>query len=42
MNKLPLVISFIAGNRCDTGHILSLESKIDPILQNLKYVVAEA
>ncbi|XP_046734081.1 ragulator complex protein LAMTOR3-A [Diprion similis] len=42
MNKLPLVISFIASNSCDTGHILSLESKIDPILQNLKNVVAEA
>ncbi|XP_015521777.1 ragulator complex protein LAMTOR3-A [Neodiprion pinetum] len=42
MNKLPLVVSFIANNICDTGHILSLESKIDPILQNLKNVVAEA
>lgn len=42
MNKLPLVVSFIANNDCDTGHILSLESKIDPILQNLKNVVAEA
>ncbi|XP_076618475.1 late endosomal/lysosomal adaptor, MAPK and MTOR activator 3 isoform X2 [Colletes latitarsis] len=42
MNKLPLVISFIASHDCNTGHILSLENKIDPILSNLKNAVVEA
>lgn len=42
MNKLPLVVSFIADRDSNTGHILSLEDKIDPILSNLKNVVAEA
>ncbi|EZA54064.1 hypothetical protein DMN91_000692 [Ooceraea biroi] len=42
MNKLPLVVSFIASHSCNTGHILSLESKIDPILSSLKNAVVEA
>lgn len=42
LNKLPLVVSFIASHTCNTGHILSLESKIDPILSSLKNAVAEA
>lgn len=42
MNKLPLVVSFIASHNCNTGHILSLESKIDPILSSLKNAVVEA
>ncbi|XP_066587895.1 ragulator complex protein LAMTOR3-A [Prorops nasuta] len=42
MNKLPLVVSFIASHSCNTGHILSLEDKIDSILCNLKKAVAEA
>lgn len=42
INKLPLVVSFIASHTCNTGHILSLESKIDPILSSLKSAVAEA
>jgi len=42
MNKLPLVVSFIASHSCNTGHILSLEDKIDPILSNLTNAVVEA
>lgn len=42
LNKLPLVISFIASHNCNTGHILSLENKIEPILSNLKSAVVEA
>lgn len=42
MNKLPLVVSFIASHECNTGHILSLENKINPILNNLKSAVVEA
>lgn len=42
MNKLPLVVSFIASEGCNTGQILSLEDRIDPILNNLKNAVVEA
>lgn len=42
MNKLPLVVSFIATHNCNTGHVLSLENKIDPILSSLKNAVVEA
>ncbi|KAL6263457.1 hypothetical protein P5V15_006249 [Pogonomyrmex californicus] len=42
MNKLPLVVTFIASHDCNTGHILSLENKIDPILSSLKNAVVEA
>ncbi|XP_043274928.1 ragulator complex protein LAMTOR3-A isoform X2 [Venturia canescens] len=42
MNKLPLVVSFIGSHSCNTGHILSLESKIDPILNDLRNAVGEA
>lgn len=42
MNKLPLVVSFIASIESNTGHILSLEDRIDPILCKLKNAVVEA
>ncbi|XP_034950879.1 ragulator complex protein LAMTOR3-A [Chelonus insularis] len=42
MNKLPLVVSFIASRTSNTGHILLLEDKIDPILTSLKSAVVEA
>lgn len=41
MNKLPLVISFIASDTCNTGHILALEQYIDPLLTNLTLAVAD-
>ncbi|XP_065172589.1 ragulator complex protein LAMTOR3-A [Atheta coriaria] len=41
MNKLPLIVSFIASDSCNTGHILALEQQIDPILNNLKLAVVE-
>lgn len=41
MNKLPLVVSFIASDSCNTGHILSLEEHIDPLLNELKTAVGE-
>lgn len=41
MNKLPLIISFIASDTCNTGHILALEQQIEPVLSNLKLAVAE-
>lgn len=42
MNKLPLIISFIASDTCNTGHILALEQQIEPFLRNLILAVAEA
>ena len=42
MNKLPLVITFIGSDNCNTGHILSLESLIEPFLKDLETIVAEA
>ncbi|KAK4872429.1 hypothetical protein RN001_014458 [Aquatica leii] len=41
MNKLPLVISFIASDTCNTGHILGLEKYIEPLLANLTVAVAD-
>lgn len=41
MNKLPLVVSFIASDSCNTGHILSLEEQLDPLLNDLKMAVGE-
>ncbi|CAK1587183.1 unnamed protein product [Parnassius mnemosyne] len=42
MNKLPLIITFIGSDNCNTGHILSLESQIEPFLKDLAAVVADA
>lgn len=42
MNKLPLIISFIASDSCNTGHILALESNIDLLMANLTLAVAES
>lgn len=42
MNKPPLVISFIASDSCNTGHILDLEQYIEPILANLTLAVADS
>lgn len=41
MNKIPLIVTFIASDTCNTGHILSLEQQIEPILSNLSLAVAE-
>lgn len=41
MNKLPLVVSFIASDNANTGHILSLEQLIDPLLNDLKIAVGD-
>ncbi|VVC88593.1 ragulator complex protein LAMTOR3 homolog [Leptidea sinapis] len=42
INKLPLVITFIGSDNCNTGHILALESQIDPYLKDLESVVLDA
>ncbi|KAK6629688.1 hypothetical protein RUM43_003506 [Polyplax serrata] len=39
INKLPMVITFIASKESNTGHILSLEKHIDPLLNDLKCAI---
>lgn len=41
INKLPMVITFIASSSSNTGHILSLEEQIDPLLNDLKCAIIE-
>lgn len=41
INKLPMVITFIALSNSNTGHILSLEDQIDPLLNDLKCAIVE-
>ncbi|KAJ8875842.1 hypothetical protein PR048_023743 [Dryococelus australis] len=42
INKLPLVISFVGASWCNTGHILSLEQHIEPLLDDLQCAVADS
>lgn len=42
MNKLPLIVTFIASSSCNTGHILAVEKHLDPILSELTLAVAES
>jgi len=42
INKLPLVLTFIGSDNCNTGHIMSLEEHIDPLLNDLKLAVTES
>ncbi|XP_071453654.1 ragulator complex protein LAMTOR3-A [Hetaerina americana] len=39
LNKLPLVVTFIASSNCNTGHILTLEEQLEPLVCDLKYAV---
>uniref|UniRef100_A0A3B4FUX5 Late endosomal/lysosomal adaptor, MAPK and MTOR activator 3 n=1 Tax=Pundamilia nyererei TaxID=303518 RepID=A0A3B4FUX5_9CICH len=38
-NRLPLVISFIAGNTANTGLIMSLEKELASLIEELRQVV---
>lgn len=42
MNKQPLVLSFVGTESCNTGHVLSLESQIEPFLEDLRFVVKDS
>ncbi|XP_050517247.1 ragulator complex protein LAMTOR3 homolog [Diabrotica virgifera virgifera] len=42
MNKLPLIVTFIASDSCNTGHILALEKQIDGIVSDLALAVTES
>ncbi|CAH1994891.1 unnamed protein product [Acanthoscelides obtectus] len=42
MNKLPLIVTFITSDSCNTGRILSLEKQLEPLLAEIAYSVSEA
>ncbi|XP_031624649.1 ragulator complex protein LAMTOR3 homolog [Contarinia nasturtii] len=42
MNKLPLIVTFIGSEDCNTGHILALSDQIDNYLDEIKQTVIEA
>lgn len=39
MNKLPLIVTFIGDESCNVGHILAIESEIDPYLEEINGIV---
>ena len=41
LNDLPLVVSFIGNQKCNTGHVLSLKQQLQPLLSELKGTVVE-
>lgn len=42
MNKLPLIVTFVTSNTCNTGHIFELEKQLNPIISELNLAVAES
>ncbi|EDW12903.1 ragulator complex protein LAMTOR3 homolog [Drosophila mojavensis] len=41
MNKLPLILTFVGAEDCNTGHILALEHQVDDYLEEIKLAVIE-
>ncbi|TDG42236.1 hypothetical protein AWZ03_011345 [Drosophila navojoa] len=41
MNKLPLILTFVGAEDCNTGHILALEHQVDGYLEDMKLAVTE-
>lgn len=41
MNKVPLVVTFVTNSGCNTGHVLALESQLEPLLPVLRAVVGD-
>ncbi|XP_017837844.1 ragulator complex protein LAMTOR3 homolog [Drosophila busckii] len=41
MNKLPLILTFVGAEDCNTGHILALESQVDSYLEDIILAVQE-
>lgn len=42
MNKLPIILTFVGTQNCNTGHILALEPEIDTYLEDMKMAVTDA
>lgn len=42
LNKLPLIVTFIGTENCNTGHVLALGDQIDSYLDEIKQTVTEA
>lgn len=41
INKLPLIVTFVANENCNIGQILALEKQLDPIINSLTAAVTE-
>ncbi|XP_017857987.1 PREDICTED: ragulator complex protein LAMTOR3 homolog [Drosophila arizonae] len=41
MIKLPLILTFVGAEDCNTGHILALEHQVDGYLEEMKLAVTE-
>ncbi|XP_030556960.1 ragulator complex protein LAMTOR3 homolog [Drosophila novamexicana] len=41
MNKLPVILTFVGAEDCNTGHILALEHQVDGYLEDIKLAVTE-
>lgn len=41
MYSLPLIITFVANVKANTGYIHSLESQLEPLLNDLKEIAHE-
>lgn len=41
MNKLPLIVTFIGDENCNLGHILAIESEIDPYLEEINAIIPQ-
>ncbi|XP_005184159.1 ragulator complex protein LAMTOR3 homolog [Musca domestica] len=42
MNKLPLILTFVGSENCNTGHILALEHQLDAYLEDMRLAVSES
>lgn len=38
MNKLPLIVTFIGDENCNIGHVLAIESEIEPYLDEINSI----
>lgn len=41
MNKMPLILTFVGAEDCNTGHILALEHEMERHLADMKLAVSE-
>ncbi|XP_075152665.1 late endosomal/lysosomal adaptor, MAPK and MTOR activator 3 [Haematobia irritans] len=42
MNKLPLILTFVGSENCNTGLILALEQQMDEYLEDMRLAVSES
>lgn len=42
LNKMPLIVTFITSNSCNTGQVLALENQLSSLITSFMLVVAES